>query len=381
VIKLPENGPAHWAIRVAGLALVVFIVWWIPANSESARVGLVADGFVLIIAAMSLNLVFGFAGQISIGHSAFFGIGAYTTAILVKDHGWSPGWTFYVAAAIAFVIGCVVALPALRIRGVYLVLVTLAVAVLFPQLMKWKKLAWLTNGAQGIDSVRYEDVPTWPIIGELRGREGRTEFAYWLAFVVLVVAYVVCRGIVKSRVGRSLVAIRDNETAAAVMGVNLAATKTLVFGISAALCATAGSLATLRTGVITPDDRYVTLLGSIVFLLVMVIGGAGTLWGPIVGGLVYVWLDDVTRDAGASGEGIIAKVIDFFFGWSDQSPATFILAVLLVVLMFVAPYGLVGLLKRLSRKIVVVVPEPVGPASPPRSGPDTLQVSAASTTP
>ena len=148
--------------------------------------------FALIIAAMSLNLVLGYAGLISLGHSAFFGIGGYTTAILVKDHGWSPGWTFYAAAAIAFVIGCIVALPALRLKGVYLALVTLAVAVLFPQLMKWRKLEWLTNGAQGIDSVRYEDVPTWPIIGELRGREGRTEFAYWLAFVVLVIAYLVC---------------------------------------------------------------------------------------------------------------------------------------------------------------------------------------------
>jgi branched-chain amino acid transport system permease protein len=380
VIKLPENGPAHWALRIGAFVLVLAVVWWIPANTESATVGLMADGFALIIAAMSLNLVLGYAGLVSLGHAAFFGIGGYTTAILVKDHGWSPGWTFYAAAAIAFVIGCIVALPALRLKGVYLALVTLAVAVLFPQLMKWRKLEWLTNGAQGIDSVRYEDVPTWPIIGELRGREGRTEFAYWLAFVVLVIAYVVCRGIVKSRVGRSLVAIRDNETAAAVMGVNRFATKTLVFGVSAALCATAGSLSTLRTGVITPDDRYVTLLGSIVFLLVMVIGGAGMLWGPIAGGLAYVWLDDVTRDAGAGGDGIIANVIDFFFGWSDQSAATFILAVLLIVVMFVAPYGLVGLLKRLSRKIVVVVPAPVGPASPPRSDPDAQSVSAASTT-
>ncbi|MGD9700789.1 MAG: branched-chain amino acid ABC transporter permease [Acidimicrobiia bacterium] len=380
MIKLPENGPAHWALRIVAFALALYAVWWIPHNTETGTVSLVAEAFVLIIAVMSLNLVFGFAGQISIGHSAFFGIGGYTTAILVKDHGWSPGYTFYAAAVIAFVIGCVVALPALRIRGIYLALVTLAVAVLFPQLMKWKKLAWLTNGARGIDSVRYDEVPTWPIIGELRGREGRAEFAYWLAFVILVIAYMVCRGIVKSRVGRSLVAIRDNETAAAVMGVNLAATKTLVFGISAAMCATAGSLQTLRTGVITPEDKYVTLLGSIIFLLVMVIGGAGMLWGPIVGGFAYVWLDDVTREAGSTGEGVLGNVIDFFFGWSDQSPATFILALLLVAVMFVAPYGLLGLLKRLSRKIVVVVPDPVGSASPSRHTAGTEPVQATSTT-
>ncbi|MFZ1490508.1 MAG: branched-chain amino acid ABC transporter permease [Ilumatobacteraceae bacterium] len=380
MIKLRENGAGHWVLRVAAVVLLLAVVWWIPHNSETARVSQLADAFALIIAAMSLNLVFGYTGLISIGHSAFFGIGGYTTAILVKDHGWSPGWTFYAAAVIAFVVGCIVALPALRIKGIYLALVTLAVAVLFPQLMKWKKLAWLTEGARGIDSIRYEEIPTWPIIGELKGREGRAEFAYWLAFVVLVICYFVCRGIVKSRVGRSLIAIRDNETAAAVMGVNLAATKTLVFGVSAAMTALAGSLATLRTGVITPDDRYVTLIGSIIFFLVMVIGGAGSLWGPVLGGLLYIWLDEVTRSAGASGEGVIGSTIDFFFGWADQSPAMFILAVGLIALMFVAPYGLLGLLKRLSRRFVVVVPTPVGaPPSVLAAQPPPVQVSQLST--
>ena len=380
MIKLRENGAGHWVLRIAAVVLLLAVVWWIPHNSETARVSQLADAFALIIAAMSLNLVFGYTGLISIGHSAFFGIGGYTTAILVKDHGWSPGWTFYAAAVIAFVVGCIVALPALRIKGIYLALVTLAVAVLFPQLMKWKKLAWLTEGARGIDSIRYEEIPTWPIIGELKGREGRAEFAYWLAFVVLVICYFVCRGIVKSRVGRSLIAIRDNETAAAVMGVNLAATKTLVFGVSAAMTALAGSLATLRTGVITPDDRYVTLIGSIIFFLVMVIGGAGSLWGPVLGGLLYIWLDEVTRSAGASGEGVVGSTIDFFFGWADQSPAMFILAVGLIALMFVAPYGLLGLLKRLSRRFVVVVPTPVGaPPSVLAAQPPPVQVSQLST--
>ncbi len=364
MIKLRENSAGHWALRAVGAVLIVLFVLYFPARAETARISQMADAYVLIIAAMALNLVFGFTGQISIGHSAFFGIGGYATAILVKDHGWSPGYTFYAAAAIAFAVGCLVALPALRIKGIYLALVTLAVAVLFPTLIKWQKLEWLTNGPKGIDSVRYDEIPTWPLIGELKGREGRAEFAYWLALLVLVIVYLVCRGIVKSRVGRSLVAIRDNETAAAVMGVNLAATKTLVFGVSAALCATAGSLSTLRTGVATPDGQYVTLLGSIIFLLIMVVGGAGTLAGPIVGGLAYVWLDNTTRDAGASGKGIIG----WLFGWSDQSPATLILAIVLIVLMFVAPYGLVGLAKRLSRKVLMIVPHPVGNAGGSNTG-------------
>ena len=148
------------------------------------------------------------------------------------------------------------------------------------------------------------------------------------------------------------------------MGVNLAVTKTLVFGVSAALCSLGGSLATLRTGSIVPDESspYVTLLGSIIFVLVMVIGGAGSLWGPIVGGVLFVWLSDVTRSAGAGDKGLVAGVVDFFFGWSEQSAATFILAVLLIVLMFVAPHGLIGLAKKLIRRLIVIVPTPVGPA-------------------
>lgn len=356
MVRINEGSLQHWSLRCAGVAIIAFVVLWIPTQMSTSRIGQFSDAFVLIIAAMSLNLVLGFTGQISLGHSAFFGLGGYTAAILIKDYGWSPGYTFYAAAVVAFIVGCVIALPALRISGVYLALVTLAVAVLFPTLVKWKKLAWLTGGAKGIDSVRYDELPVWPILGELKGRDGRAVFGYWLAFIVLVVTYLVCRGVVKSRFGRSLVAIRDNETAAAVMGVNLTTTKVLVFGISASLCSLAGVLATLRTGVVTPDGQYVTLLGSIVFLLIMIVGGAGTLWGPIVGGLVYVWLDSTTRGFGSNSDGVIG----FLFGWADQSPATLILGLGLILIMFLAPYGLVGLIKKTTVRFLVIIPRPAG---------------------
>jgi branched-chain amino acid transport system permease protein len=376
VLRIRQNGAAHWALRAVAVAALIALVIYIPTQTQAGRIGDVTLAFELIIAAMSLNLVLGYTGLISIGHSAFFGIGAYTTAILVRDHGWSPGYTLYVAPIVAFVVGCVVALPALRIKGIYLALVTLALAVIFPLLLRWPKLEWFTHGPRGIDRVRYTKIPDWPILGELKGREGRAVFAYWLTFVVVVITYLVCRGIVRSRVGRSLVAIRDNETAAAVMGVNLAVTKTLVFGISAALCSLAGCLSTLRTGVVTPDGVYVTLLGSIIFLLIMVIGGAGTLGGPIVGGLLYVWLDSQTRSAGASGKG----VLHWLFNWTEQSPATFVFSVALIVLMFVAPYGVVGLVKRLSRKVVTVVPPPVAATPPSPTSSAVLGTADAATT-
>lgn len=356
VVKIDEGSAQHWVMRILGFAFVTFIILWVPTQMSTSRIGQFADAFVLIIAAMSLNLVLGFTGQISIGHSAFFGLGGYTAAVLIKKYDWSPGYTFYVAAILAFAVGCLIALPALRIKGVYLALVTLAVAVLFPTLVKWKKLAWLTGGAKGIDSARYDEIPVWPILGELKGRDGRAVFAYWLAFVVLVVTYLVCRGVVKSRFGRSLVAIRDNETAAAVMGVNVTVAKVLVFGISASLCSLAGVLSTLRSGVVTPEGQFVTLLGSIVFLLTMIVGGAGTLWGPILGGLAYFWLDNVTRGFGSESTGIVG----FLFGWADVSPATLILGAALVLIMFAAPFGLIGLIKKTVARFVIVVPKPAG---------------------
>ena len=352
MLKIKEGSLQHWAIRIVGFTFLAFIVVYIPTQSETARIGQFTSAFTLIIAAMSLNMVLGFTGQISLGHSAFFGIGGYTAAILIRDHGWSPGYTFYAAAVIAFVVGCLIGLPVLRIRGSYLALVTLAVAVLFPTLLRWKKLEWLTDGAKGIDSVKYDELPVWPILGELKGRDGRAVFAYWLGLLVLLIVYLVCRGLIKSRVGRSLIAIRDNETAAAVMGVNVTRTKVLIFGISASMCSLAGVLATLKTGVVTPDGHYVTLLGSIIFLLIMVVGGAGTLSGPIIGGLVYVWLDNTTRGIGTDSTGVLG----FLFGWTDQSPATLILGLALIVIMLFAPTGVVGILRKLTRRIITVTP-------------------------
>ena len=233
MLKINEGSAAHWAIRALWVAAVVAFVLYIPTKTETGTIGDITLAFEYITCAIGLNLVLGYTGIISIGHSFFYGIGGYATGILVTRYGWDPGWTIYFGVILAFVVGCVVALPALRLQGVYLALVTLSLAVLFPSLVKWQKLAWLTNGPRGINGVSYDEIPTWPILGELSGREGRAVFSFWLAFVVLVVSYVVCRGIVKSSFGRSLVAIRDNDTAAAVMGVNRTTTKMLVFGTSA----------------------------------------------------------------------------------------------------------------------------------------------------
>ncbi len=354
--KVHHNSVQHWAIRAVWAAATILFLLYIPTKGETGTVGDMTFALQLAIAAMALNLVMGFGGIVSIGHSAYFGLGGYTTAILVDHYGWSQGWTFYVAAVLGFVVGCATSLPALRLKGVYLALVTLGLAVLFPQLVKWKKAAWLTDGARGIDDIGYDDVPTWPILGELRREGGRVVFMWWVTVIVVVLAYLVCRGIVKSRVGRSLIAIRDNETAAAVMGVNTARTKTLVFGVSAAMCAVAGSLFAVSGKIVNPDLRNFTLVGSIIFLLVMVLGGAATLWGPIVGAIAYVVVETRTREAAANGDGVIG----WLFGWMSGSPAALILALAMLAIMFLAPFGIIGLLKRLAAKVVVLIPRSAG---------------------
>lgn len=361
--RVGVNSPGHWGIRAVWVLATVAFVLYIPTKAQAGTIGDMTFAFELAMAAMALNLVMGYGGIISLGHSAFFALGGYTTAILIDHYDWGHGWTFFVSPLVGFVVGCVVSLPALRLKGIYLALVTLGLAVLFPTLIRWTKLEWLTRGPRGINKLQYDEYPELPFVGDDSPREGRAVFMYWLAVLGVVLVYLVCRGIVKSRVGRSLVAIRDNETAAAVMGVNLAATKTVVFGISSAMCALAGSFFVVRLNLVNATEMpTLTLLGSIIFLVVMVLGGAGTLWGPIVGAVAYVLLDTRARRWGA-GSDDNTGITKFLFGWLTGSPAALILAIVLLVMMFVAPFGIVGLLKRWAAKLVVLVPRLAGTGS------------------
>lgn len=356
-VRLAEGSLPHWALRALGAAAVLYLALS-PAFRDltPSQYGELTDIAVLALAALSLNLLIGFTGQISIGHSAFFGIGAYTLAILVADHGWSPGWTYPVAALVCFAVGVLVGVPALRLKGLYLALVTLALAQIFPALVR--KFDELTGGSLGIGGLNY-DAPSWT--GFESGRRGRAEWMYWLAVGTLVFGYVLVRNLVKSRVGRSMIAVRDNPTAAAVMGVHVAFTKTIVFGLSAALAGLAGCTFALRQTQATPDNLNFTILGAIIFLVIMVVGGAGSLLGPIVGAFVYYRVDQFTRTV-PDKSWLPGSFRDFLLGRPNL--ATLVFAALLILLMFVAPFGLVGLAKRVGRRFLVVVPRPPETAAP-----------------
>lgn len=365
-IRLAQGSPRHWALRVLGALVVAYLALSpIFRDLTPSELGELTDIAVLALAALSLNLLIGFTGQISIGHSAFFGIGAYTLAILVADHGWTPGWTYPVAAVLCFVVGVLVGVPALRLKGLYLALVTLALAQIFPALVR--KFDELTGGSAGIGGLNY-DAPAWT--GLESGRRGRAEWMYWLALGTLVLGYVLVRNLVKSRVGRAMVAVRDNTTAASVMGVHVAATKTIVFGLSAAMAGVAGCTFALRQTQTTPENLNFTILGAIIFLVIMVVGGAGSLLGPIVGAFFYYRVDQYTRELPDK-----SWLPEFFRDFLQGRPnlATLVFAMLLILLMFVAPFGLVGLAKRIGRRFVMVVPTspadaPAGPLEPGEAG-------------
>ncbi len=379
-VHIQENSARHWMLRLLGTVLVAGGLLWVATKGSNGLISDVTTALVLAVAAMSLNLVLGYTGMISIGHSAFYGIGAYSTGILITRYGWNPWLTFIGAFGVAFVVGAVVSLPALRIKGIYLALVTLSLALVFPAFIKWKKLEWFTGGSAGLKNTTFNtkmrrfEILGHDFFGNIRGVDGSTVFFFWIAVMLAVVAYLICRGIVKSRVGRSLIAIRDNETAAAVMGVPLATTKALVFGVSAGVCSLAGAWAALRTGTVQPSDTgNITLEGAIAFLVIMVIGGAGHLWGPIVGAFAYVMVASSMSDWASDDK--IPGLLRPFLAWSKAPPATGAFAVMLIVVMFVAPYGLVGMWNRLARRVVAIVPTPAGSATAllPATDPDIFE--------
>lgn len=361
--RIQEGSPQHLALRAVGVLIIAyFALSPLFRDLTPSQFGELTDIAVLALAALALNLLIGFTGQISIGHSAFFGIGAYTLAILVTDHGWSPGWTYPIAAMLCFAVGVLVGVPALRLKGLYLALVTLALAQIFPALVR--KLDDLTGGSAGIGGLKYS-APGWT--GLDTGRQGRAEWMYWLALGTLGFGYLLVRNLVKSRVGRAMIAVRDNPTAAAVMGVHVAKVKTVVFGLSASLAGLAGCTFALRQTQTTPDNVNFTILGSILFLVIMVVGGAGSLLGPIFGAVVYYRVDQLSRELPDKGW-LPEAMKDFLQGRPNL--ATLVFASLLILLMFLAPFGLVGLAKRIGRRLVVVIPSvPRLPASAAQTDP------------
>lgn len=333
----------NWKVLGFKTAIAVVaagVLYWLPTYYQDFRVEQFNEVIYLSVAVLGLGLLTGFNGQISLGHGAFFGIGAYTTAILVTDHDWSYLATIPVGAILAFVMGALVGIPALRIKGLYLALTTLAFAFTFTKVII--RFNSVTGGTQGKVVPRFE-VPEWADLT-------KAQFVYYMLLIMAVVLFVLARNLVKSRVGRALIAVRDNETAAEVVGVNLAAYKVMTFGLSAAFAGIAGSMSVINNPFV--DSNSFTITKSIEFLAALVIGGAATIFGPIVGSLFVVFVPEYSSDINPA----LSQVI---YGG------------LLILLMLILPGGIIGGLKQLWAFVSRHLPGRGSAASPPGSASDT----------
>ena len=327
------------ASRVAVIALAVVAIALLPrllSDFRAGQVGLVAVYFVALI---GLNVLTGLSGQVSLGHGAFMAVGGYVTAILVSDQGlelfghtFSSSvrdiWTLPLAGLLAGLAGLLFGLPATRLAGAYLALATFGIGVALPAILR--KAESLTGGGSGINLF---GLPKLSGLGVEVTVFGRTltynDWLYYSCWTVALVLLGVSWLLLRGRLGRSLRAVRDAESAAVSSGVSPMAAKTAAFAISAFYAGVAGGLYAMHTTFVNPGVFDVTL--SIFLLVGVVVGGLGTMWTQAFGAAFIVFLPDVAQ--------AISK---------EPGVPAIVYAVVLIALMLILPGGVGGLVRRMS---------------------------------
>jgi branched-chain amino acid transport system permease protein len=270
--------------RIA-IAAAIVAAALLPFVLPSYQVFQLTMVLVYALALLGLNLLTGYNGQISLGHGAFFALGAYTAAMLMEHAGW-PYWaTLPAAAMIGGVVGYLFGLPALKLDGVYLALATFALGVVTPQLLKYKGLEHWTGGSQGLVLLKPEAPFGLPLDAD--------QWLYFFCLAIVLVLFLVAHNLLRGSVGLSLAAVRDNPIAAGAMGVDNARVKSVTFGISALYTSVAGALSAIVVQFIAPDSFTVFL--SITLLVGAVVGGLSSLTGPLYGALFIQFVPHVAE--------------------------------------------------------------------------------------
>lgn len=294
-----------------GLGVFVLFCVLFPIVAPGSLVNVGVYAMIYAIAATGLSLLMGLAGQVSLGHAAFFAIGAYTQAILVTRYD-VPGVLAAVAAVVlAMVVALLVGLPLLRLRGHYLALATLGLGIIVTVLATESEFTGGTSGIYGIGKPEFNS----------RSYDSPAEY-FWLLTPFVVLGVLLARNVVQSRIGRALGAVNDSEVAAETLGVDTFRLRLQVFVLSAAYAAVSGVFFAHWLAVVNPNTANFPL--SVKFLLMAVLGGLGTVWGAVVGAFGVEFLDEGMREAipvlvpGAVGEvqligfGIVLVVIVVF---------------------------------------------------------------------
>ena len=315
-VEAPPAAPARPAVAtrpvgLIALAVLIAVSAALPFFMSGFRLFQFTQVLIYAIALLGLNMLTGYNGQFSLGHGAFYGIGAYTTAIMIDRWSVPYGWTIVAAGIVCLVVGFLFGRPALRLEGLYLALATFSLALAVPQILKYFE-DW-TGGSQGIVLSK----PKAPLGLHLT----EDQWLYYLTLAVTIVLFVVAWNLLRGRVGRAIVAIRDNHIAAEAMGIDNGLYKSVVFGVSAAYTGVAGALSALAIAFVAPDSFNVFL--SITLLTGIVIGGFATISGAIYGALfiqfVPNWAQDISKAA----------------PWA-------IFGIFLIVFMYVMPRGIAG---------------------------------------
>jgi branched-chain amino acid transport system permease protein len=324
----------------AGLGILACIVLLaLSSRLDAYRQYQMAQVAAMVVAVAGLTVLIGVSGQLSIGHGAFMFVGGYATALLVMHLNWPLALVIVASAVVAALAGGVMGVAAARLRGPYLAGATLMLAVALPAVAyQWQGVF---GGDQGLDFT-----VTTP--GFLGASFQLTEWQAWVCCVCLVIIMVLLANLLRSRTGRSWRALRDNETAAALAGLNVARLRVLAFALSAACAGVAGSLLAMTMLNVTPGAF--TLALSIQLLTAVVLGGLGSLAGAVWGGIILVLVPPFLTDFAAS------------HGFSSASAsvpvAGYGLVLILVMLLF--PAGIQGGVRRLLGPVAPAAIGPVG---------------------
>ena len=303
-----------------GLAVVATAPAWVW-NPYHLHTLIMAGIFAVL--ALSLNLLLGYTGQLSLGHAAFFGIGAYATGLLTVKLEWSAWIGLLAAIVLPAVAGYVIGRLALKLRGAYFVLLTIS----FAGCVSLVSVNWmdLTNGPLGLPGVP----PLEIALPGLPALSLRTKSAfYYVVLAAVALSYLVCLALIRSRVGRALVALRENETLAASVGIDGTHYLVLAAVVSAAMAGFGGGLYAHYTRFVSPEVFLFTY--TVTMVIMVVAGGKGTLAGPIVGAVLFTVLPEALRAATS---------------WQWQM---LLYGILLVSVLFFMPEGIVPALRRLG---------------------------------
>jgi branched-chain amino acid transport system permease protein len=308
------------------VAIVGFIVaLLLPFFVKNFLVFQLTLALIYALAILGLNLLTGFNGQLSLGHSAFYGIGAYTAAILIDRADVAYYWTLPAAGAVCFAVGFLFGLPALRLHGIYLALATFALAIAMPQLLKSTPLEPWTGGVQGIVIIKPEAPLGLPLNAD--------QWLYYFTVVVAVVMYLCAVNLVHSRTGRAMMAIRDNPVAASAMGIDVALYKSLTFGVSALYTGVAGALGAIAVQFVAPDSFTFDL--AIAMFVGLVIGGVGSIPGTLFAGLFVLFVPNIAEQV-------------------SKGLAQAVYGIILILVIFLMPSGAAGLVRMIARRMATV---------------------------